>query len=368
MAKALAEQRSVVARGESAPWTIEPVFDGGNIRRIVFEGDPNARVEFTERRPAAPMAFAAPMTETVTLRRETYHPAHSHDAISTIEGTIDRLRREGGGMQSLTSTTIYETPTGAVRAATVQEGGRRRRSFFLSRRKGGVEEERRFSELQVDRAIAAARPGESELASEYTIVQADPNAPPLEVKPLQSKAARRSHGLLGIFRRKRKAKAEPEAPAEEPATEAEGKEYQPQCAAITDDGMQCRNSTKHRSKYCASHQGYRPPTMAKVIASKDTLPTNVIAEDTKPGEGAAWDPETESEPQCGAYTKGGQQCRNSAKHGSKYCASHKGYKPPTEKGLLRSLDTRPRWSKAKDTKPTVKGPVRGKKKAKKGGR
>ena len=38
-------------------------------------------------------------------------------------------------------------------------------------------------------------------------------------------------------------------------------DYQPQCAALTADGAQCRNSSRGTSKYCASHKGYQPPAL-----------------------------------------------------------------------------------------------------------
>lgn len=38
-------------------------------------------------------------------------------------------------------------------------------------------------------------------------------------------------------------------------------DYQPQCAALTADGKQCRNSARGTSKYCASHKGYQPPSL-----------------------------------------------------------------------------------------------------------
>ena len=38
-------------------------------------------------------------------------------------------------------------------------------------------------------------------------------------------------------------------------------EYKPQCAALTSDGKQCRNSARGASKYCAPHKGYQPPAM-----------------------------------------------------------------------------------------------------------
>src|SRR5206468_1944684 len=59
--------------------------------------------------------------------------------------------------------------------------------------------------------------------------------------------------------------------------------YRPQCAALTDFGHQCRNSARHESKYCASHFGYQPPTMAKAAAAReDTLPRVKQAPDTVP--------------------------------------------------------------------------------------
>jgi hypothetical protein len=58
----------------------------------------------------------------------------------------------------------------------------------------------------------------------------------------------------------------------------------PQCGALTEDRKQCRNSARLGSKYCASHFGYQPPsiaaaearrrdTMARVRDAPDTLPT-----------------------------------------------------------------------------------------------
>lgn len=43
-------------------------------------------------------------------------------------------------------------------------------------------------------------------------------------------------------------------------------------------------------------------------------------------------------PQCRALTADGQQCRNSARGASKYCASHKGYQPPAAKGLAKRIE------------------------------
>lgn len=79
-------------------------------------------------------------------------------------------------------------------------------------------------------------------------------------------------------------------------------------------------------------------------------------------------------PQCVALTNDGSQCRNSARESSKYCASHFGYQPPTQKGLakriegeawsatdkvsdkssVRGADTVPKSKKARDTKLSVR--------------
>jgi hypothetical protein len=59
--------------------------------------------------------------------------------------------------------------------------------------------------------------------------------------------------------------------------------YRPQCAALTEEGHQCRNSARHDSKYCISHFGYQPPAIAKAAAVReDTLPRVKGAADTKP--------------------------------------------------------------------------------------
>lgn len=59
--------------------------------------------------------------------------------------------------------------------------------------------------------------------------------------------------------------------------------YRPQCSALTDGGHQCRNSARQSSKYCSSHFGYQPPTMAKAAAKReDTLPRVRSAPDTVP--------------------------------------------------------------------------------------
>jgi hypothetical protein len=69
-------------------------------------------------------------------------------------------------------------------------------------------------------------------------------------------------------------------------------DYQPQCAALTEDGSQCRNSARGTSRYCSSHKGYQPPTakgLAKRIEGEDwdaddkvTDRQSVGAADTRP--------------------------------------------------------------------------------------
>lgn len=63
----------------------------------------------------------------------------------------------------------------------------------------------------------------------------------------------------------------------------------------------------------------------------------------------------EYRPQCSAITEAGEQCRNSAREGSKYCGSHFGYQPPVlAKGTVDRKDTRARVKDAPDTKPSTR--------------
>lgn len=102
----------------------------------------------------------------------------------------------------------------------------------------------------------------------------------------------------------------------------------------------------------------------------------------KDGEDLTPEAEHSYRPQCAAVTADGQQCRNSARQGSKYCAPHFGYQPPTTKGLaqriegeswsdkdkqtdaatLKEADVKPKVKKAKDTKPSVRKSWFGRKK------
>ncbi len=60
-------------------------------------------------------------------------------------------------------------------------------------------------------------------------------------------------------------------------------QYQAQCAALTEDGAQCRNSSRIGSKYCASHFGYQPKVIPKAEAKReDTRPRYKNAPDTLP--------------------------------------------------------------------------------------
>lgn len=60
-------------------------------------------------------------------------------------------------------------------------------------------------------------------------------------------------------------------------------------------------------------------------------------------------------PQCSALTEDGKQCRNSARHESKYCASHFGYQPPQiAKAEANRKDTQARVKGAPDTVPSVR--------------
>jgi hypothetical protein len=122
----------------------------------------------------------------------------------------------------------------------------------------------------VERPVPASEP-EPELAVEETVAVHESSRP----------KGKRPFRMLGFIGQKspKAAKAGKAAKKDSKST-ATGKdlsdpEYQPQCAALTEDGQQCRNSARGVSRYCASHKGYQPPT-AKGLAKRI--------------EGDAWDP------------------------------------------------------------------------------
>lgn len=55
---------------------------------------------------------------------------------------------------------------------------------------------------------------------------------------------------------------------------------------------------------------------------------------------------------CAGPRPAGRQCRNSARKASKYCASHKSYRPPFPEQVKDAVDTVPRIRLAKDTAPS----------------
>ena len=130
-----------------------------------------------------------------------------------------------------------------------------------------------------------------------------------------------------------------------------------QCGAITASGKQCSRRARDGSKYCGLHKGYQPPSKAKAAAAKDTKPTATGAKDTKPRGRKKADPTASKDglrPQCAALTADGGQCKNSARASSKYCGSHKGYRPPAKAVAKTAKDTKPAVKKAKDTKPSAR--------------
>lgn len=150
-------------------------------------------------------------------------------------------------------------------------------------------------------------------------------------------------------------KAPAKAAAKSPAKKAPAKKaYRPQCSAVTKAGDQCKSSARDGSKYCASHKGYQPPAKAAVKSAKDTVPKVKGAEDTAPSTRKVVKKEKAPRPQCGALSKAGDQCKNSARDGSKYCGSHKGYRPPAKEVVAKAKDTKPVAKKAEDTKPTAR--------------
>ena len=140
------------------------------------------------------------------------------------------------------------------------------------------------------------------------------------VKVGRPAGAKRSFRILGFLGKTEKA-AKPAKARKAKAAKGKAKrdesdpDYQPQCAALTEDGQQCRNSARGVSRYCSSHKGYQPPT-AKGLAQRI--------------EGESWDPRDDL----------------------------------TDHQSVKGADTLPVVRKAKDTKVKVrKAPKRSSKKA-----
>jgi len=116
-----------------------------------------------------------------------------------------------------------------------------------------------------------------------------------------------------------------------------------QCGALTHANRQCRITAQEGSEFCHLHQDYQTPSEDQIRQRLDTAPA-WSTEDTLPGEDVG------GAQQCAAITAAGAQCRNTARHGSKYCASHKGYHP---RSMQHTTDTEPVGSHVRDTLPAV---------------
>ena len=323
---------------------LQLVEDPGPVKRIVFEGTAPPPP------PPRPAAQAAPQENEYSMAEASAGPGRpaleSSTSIHTIREEVDRIRAPDpdfagaprrANLRSWRSETLYRTEQGGEVRAYEGPTGR-----TLTLADGG--RERRFSEADVDRVIA----------------NVDLQRQPAQPEPVQETAPepeteepRRRRGLFGFRRRER---PEPEPAAEEPVAE---KEYQPQCSALTEEGAQCRNSARGGSKYCSSHYGYQPRTVQGIHQSRDTEPRFDSSRDTLPGGG--WDPSHQGGAQCSAITAEGAQCRNPVVAGSPHCGSHQGYSEPSAAQIVGSVDTKPRWSKAKDTKPSTRKAAKGSK-------
>lgn len=319
------EPSGTASRTPTGSRVLEPVV-GGRVRRIVFEGDPVEPAPAPERDP------------------ERWQPRH-RASMTDIEFEVDNLGRFRARRDrtdphaSVRTGTVYETERGAVREARQKTERGERRVLYTVVRNGDRMEERRFSGLLVDEALRRrdAPAAEEEVVQEESVEYVPRTRRVVEEVLLEPRR-----------RRDRKGKGN-KAAGTGPATPEQV--FQPQCAALTRDGLQCRNSSKTGTRYCGSHQAYEAQSLSSLA---DTKPRVAGAEDTLPGRGS--DRTTNSrQAQCGAYTRDGLQCRNSSRRTSKYCAAHKGYRAPSRSQLEARLDTTPRHARAADTKPDLKG-------------
>ncbi len=110
-----------------------------------------------------------------------------------------------------------------------------------------------------------------------------------------------------------------------------------QCAALKDDGTKCKSHAREGSKYCASHKGYRPKGRARQVLenlkkAREMKKVRARAKDAPGGKGAIRNRPAAvkvmgAKKQCAAPTASGSQCKRLPREGSKYCTTHKGYRP-----------------------------------------
>ena len=218
-------------------------------------------------------------TVVVTRHVKEWQP-NSNDSLAEIEATIDSWGRDGSG-----------SPRAGLQEAA--------RSLDITEVEAKVDKitKRVKATRKVEVTETVTEWVEGPVGSGPMAVEADPQEDDAwsgsenGAKPAEGKRPKRRFSLFG--RKKDKDKAEPKP--------APGKDYQPQCGALTEDGQQCRNSAREGSKYCAPHKGYQPPT-AKGLAQRI--------------EGDAWDPDDDV----------------------------------TDRQSARAVDTRPAVGKAKDTR------------------
>lgn len=110
-----------------------------------------------------------------------------------------------------------------------------------------------------------------------------------------------------------------------------------QCAALKDDGTKCKSHAREASRYCASHKGYRPKGRARKVLdglkkARAMKEVRKRAKETKGGAGAIRNRPAAvkvmgSKARCAATTAAGTQCKSLPREGSKYCVTHKGFRP-----------------------------------------
>jgi hypothetical protein len=343
----------------------------GWFRRKKDEGEPESGIqEVVEEGPVKHIHFSGgdgPVGEREFMRVETttYNPRRNA-SMEEIHADIDNLgatRTSTYRSSSFRSRTVYSTERGAVTKAS-QDG---QSALYVTSRRGVSERQKRFTSTLVDKVIE----------------DVDLAAPPRTTGPyvhngytLHSRSVQLKGGGEQTIYFFSKGKPKSGTPCALPAgyvvgvnertglpflrrERSEGeKEYKPQCSAVTEDGKQCRNSARGDSKYCSSHAGYQPKALATVVDTKprhDAKDTKAVSE----GKGKAG-----AAVQCTAITADGKQCRNNARDGKTTCASHRNYRAPSKGQVVARIDTKPRWSKAKDTKPTTRNKSRARKKSK----
>lgn len=227
---------------------VEPVSEGGNVRRIEFEG----REPVRER--------------TVTRTEREWRPRHAA-SIEDIHFEVDQLGRRRRAAPKPRPRREHDIhPVHVDKAIVTRESRKAAAATKKSRRKAREAPEAKPEEPQYQPQCGAITSAAKQCRN-------------------SAKAGSKYCGAHQGYTQARGAKVldtKPRAGTEDTKPGQKGSMATSQCAAYTKDGVQCKHVSRKRSKYCGIHKNYRAPSKGQLATRLDTKPRHAKAEDTKP--------------------------------------------------------------------------------------